>query len=50
MNPLIYKMGLFFKSELQQMWTNLSDELDGVDDHVRKWRAVLENEREEEHE
>ena len=35
MKPLIYIMGLYFKSQLQQMWSKLSDELDGVDDHTQ---------------
>ena len=42
-------MGLFFKAQLQ-MWSKLSDELDGVDTHtIRKLRAVLEKERKERH-
>ena len=28
-------MGLFLKTQLQQMWSKLSDELDDVDDHTQ---------------
>ena len=28
MKPLIYIMGLYFKAQLQQTWSKLSDELD----------------------
>ena len=35
MKPLIYIMGLYFKAQLKQMWSKLSDELDGVDDHTQ---------------
>ena len=34
MKPLIYIMGLYFKAQLQQMWSKI-DELDGVDDHTQ---------------
>ena len=35
--PLIYIMGLglYLKTQLQQMWSKLSDGLDGVDDHTQ---------------
>ena len=42
-------MGLYFKAQLQQMWSKFSDGLDGVDDHTQL-RAVLEKERKEQHE
>ena len=35
MKPLIYIMGLYFKAQLQQMWSKLSDELDVLDDHTQ---------------
>ena len=35
MQPLIYIMGLYFKAQLQQMWSKLSNERDGVDDHTQ---------------
>ena len=28
-------MGLWFKAQLQQMWSKLSDELDVLDDHTQ---------------
>ena len=28
-------MGLYFKAQLQQMWSKLSDELDVLDDHTQ---------------
>ena len=33
MQPLIYIMGLYYKA--QQMWSKLSNELDGVDGHTQ---------------
>ena len=35
MKPLIYIMGLYFKAQLQQMWSKLSDELDVLDVHTQ---------------
>ena len=35
MKPLIYIMVLYLKAQLQQMWSKLSDGLDGVDDHTQ---------------
>ena len=35
MKPLIYIMELSFKSQLQQMWSKLSDKLDVLDDHTQ---------------
>ena len=43
MKPLIYKMGVSFKAQPQQMWSKLSDEIDVIDDHTANcepsWRG-----------